>query len=320
MSLIVTELVLLGSRTRYGKRINQWSLRVFGAEVARLARRDLAKEAVEIASRAAARDFKESVKLVEAFVVMQAKDMFKTLAKSYPRLFKYLDEGALADMVRMVIGRGEKSFESLRGILVEALGRKLPSTESLRSSLDAIRKQANKALKEKWGPVRIVTGVRDGNSRELGDLMMICENPDGRVWVMAIIESKSFSNVADLSTHGEKKVGQHLWDWTRAKTSGLQIEGKYYAAKKIELHPVPNAAWGGPAVVSEKTAAQRAKEMAGSYYTEFIGFAPQEMSKDKLLNVAVQGIQLEYWPWPFDIPEFNAFQKELTRMVDQALR
>jgi hypothetical protein len=320
MSFIVSEIVLLASRTRYGKRINVWSLRVFGAEVVRLSRRDLTKEALEIASRAAARDLKESAKLIHAFVVMEAKGMFETLAKQYPRLFKYLDKGALADMVRMVMERGEKSFESLRGILVEALARKLPSTEALRSSLDSIRKQANKVLKEKWGPVRIVSAVRDGNSRELGDLLMICEDPDGRVWVMAIIESKSFSNVADLSTHGEKKVGQHLWDWTRAKTSGLQIEGKFYPPKKIEMGPVPNAAWGGPAVVSEKTAAQRAKEMAGGHYTEFIGFAPQELSNDKLLNMAVQGVQLEFWPWPFDIAEFNAFQKELTRTVERALR
>lgn len=316
---IVVELVLLASRTRYGRRVNQWSLRVFGKEVARLSRRDLSAEAAMLARRAALRDMKESVQLIQAFVVMEAKGMFEALADSFPRLFTHLDKGALADMVRMVMQRGEKSFESLRGILVEALARKLPATESLRAAMETVRKQANKAFKEKWGPVRIVSGVRDRRGKEFGDLLVLCEHPDGRVWIMAVIESKSFSNVADLSTHGDKKVGQHLWDFVRAKTSGLHIEGRSFAPEKIMMEPVPHAAWGGPAFVTEKSAAQRLKEMSGGYYTQFIGFAPQELSSSKMLNLAEQAIQLEYWPWPFDVSEFNRFQKELTRLVERAL-
>lgn len=316
---IAVELVLRASRTRYGRRVNEWSLRVFGKEIARLSRRDLSREAALLARRAALRDMKESVQLIQAFVVMEAQGMFDVLTRGFPNLFRHLDKGALADMVRMVMQRGEKSFESLRGILVEALARKLPATESLRSAMDLVRKQANTAFKEKWGPVRIVSSVRDRRGKELGDLLVLCEHPDGRVWIMAVIESKSFSNVADLATQGDKKVGQHLWDYVRAKTSGLHIEGRSYAPEKIMMEPVPHAAWGGPAFVTEKSAAQRVKEMAGGYYTQFIGFAPQELSSGKMLNLAEQAIQLEYWPWPFDLNEFNQFQKELTRMVKRAV-
>jgi len=319
MSLIVHELILIARRTRFGKRVNQWSLRVFGKEIAKFAGRDLTLEAEKIAARALQRDLVESTKLIEAFVIMEAGGIFDSLARSYPALFRYLDRGSLAEMVRNVIKRGDKSFESLRGVLVEALARKIPSVDALHSALDTIRRSANKAFKEKWGPVRLVSGVRDGSGKELGDLMMICEDDKGRVWVMAIIESKSFSNVSELAVQENKKVGQHLWDWTRAKTRGISIEGKHYPANKVEIHPVPAAAWGGRAYVPEKTAAQRVKEMTG-HYTEFIGFAPQEMSTDKLGMLAVNGVQLEYWPWPFSVSDFNAFQKDLIKAVDKVLR
>lgn len=320
MSFVIHELVLLATKTRYGKRINKWSLRIFGEEVLRFSQRDLSKEAARIAQRAAQRDLAESVRLVEAFVIMEAKNIFESLTGKYPMLKLYhLDRGSMAEMIRKVMDRKGRSLESLRGILVEALARNMPETSELLNAMEFVRKQANKMLKKKWGPARLVSGVRDGTERELGDLLVVSENADGRVWIMAIIESKSFSNVTDLSTHGNRKVGQHLWDWRRAKTRGVSFEGRYYKAQDVVIEPVPVAAWGGHANVLKKQAADRVREMSG-YYTEFIGFAPQEMSVEKLSNLADQGIQLECWPWPFDKNEFDRFQKDLTAAVDKALR
>jgi len=321
VNFVVHELVLLATKTKYGRRVNKWSMRVFGEEVARFSQRDLSMEAARIAQRAAQRDFAESVRLVEAFVIMEAKDIFESLAGKYPMLRTYhLDRGSMAEMIRKVMDRKGRSLESLRGLLVEALGRNIPETGELLDAMEFVRKRANKALKKKWSPARLVSGVRDGTERELGDLLVVSENADGRVWIMAIIESKSFSNVTDLSTHGDRKVGQHLWDWRRAKTRGVSFEGRHYKAQDVVIEPVPAAAWGGGAYVpKKKSAADRVREMSG-YYTEFIGFAPQEMSVEKLGNLADQGIQLEYWPWPFDKNEFDRFQKDLTAAVDKALR
>jgi hypothetical protein len=232
----------------------------------------------------------------------------------YPRLLVGMDKATFAEMVALAVERGRMSPQSLRGLLVEKLCRTLPDTRELLGAMDAVQKAANKGLAKgaRWGRPRFAYSIVDKAGKQLADLSIICEGPNGRVWIMAVIESKSASNVDDLVKLHGKNVGQHLWNYTRAKSGGVVIDGEFIKPSKLEFTPVPVGKWGERAgAVAKKDAAARVKEMSGGLYTQFIGFVPQELSPYRALQLAEDGIQVELWRWPFDLDEFDRFQKEL---------
>lgn len=321
---IVIELIRLARGTRLAAEVERFSLRVFGKEVARYTIKDAERagirELAEAGDRAALQHLQDLMKAIAAGSLEESLKAYDRLAVRFPSILSGVERTTFADLVTEVLKSGDRSFESLRGLLVEKLFRDLPEAVELVKSMDKIRLVANRGLKG-WGPARIVIGVRDRLGRELGDLMVVSEHTDGRVWVMALVESKSLSNTRDLVEHGERAVGQHLWDYTRANATGLMIEGVYYKPSQVVLKPVPPARWtGAGAVVGLKSAAERTQELAGGLFTQFIGYAPREMTKGEIRTVAAQGIQLEVWTWPFDIPEFNRFQEELTKLTKAAVK
>lgn len=241
-----------------------------------------------------------------------------TLAVSYPKILGGVDKGTFAEMVAQTLGRGKMSSEALRGLLVERICRALPETRDLLHAMDKVMLAANKgtAKGKGWKNLRFAYSMVDGHGKQLGDLTIVCEHPDGRVWIMAIIESKSVSNTGDLAKLGDLPVGQHLWDFTRAKGSGVVIDGRMFKPSKVETRPVPTGSWGEKAgAVATKSTDQRVKEMAAGRFTQFIGFVPREMMPYEALRVAADGFQLELWKWPFDISDFDNFQKELVKVL-----
>jgi hypothetical protein len=187
----------------------------------------------------------------------------------------------------------------------------LPELDQLMVAMRKVRQATNQRLGERWGPPRFASNVLDGNARQLGDLLIVSVHPDGRVWVLAVLESKSVSNIEDLARLGNRPVGQHLWDYLRGRSTGLTIDGRYFKPAQVQLAPVPVTQWSGPAVVGTKPEATRLAEMTGAY-TQFIGFVPRELTNGQVRNIAAQGIQVEIWRWPFDLADWDRLQRALT--------
>ncbi|MEU7827237.1 hypothetical protein [Catellatospora sp. NPDC049133] len=312
----VVALIRLGHGTKFARGVKRLSLQIFGKEVVRYEIR-AAPKALAAASM---RDLERMVKLITGAVVAEALKLYDRFLSRFPTILTGVERATFADIVAQAMGRGEMSPQSLRGLIVERLARSLPELEDMMSALDKVRARASAKLSKKWGKVQLVGGVTDGQGKQLGDLLAISVHPDGRVWVLAVFESKSISNLDDLTRLKDLPVGQHLWDYVRAKGHGLMIDGRHFKPEKVVLEPVPvRARTGGTAVVGPKDAAQRLAEMDG-YYTQFIGFAPKEMSNNQALRIAAQGIQLELWRWPFDLTEYGKFQQALIDALDARLK
>lgn len=312
----VVALIRLGHGTKFARKVKWLSLQVFGKEVARYEIR----AAPRALAAAGMRDLERLVKVITGAVVSEALKLYDRFLSRFPTILTGVERATFADIVAQAMGRGEMSPQSLRGLIVERLARSMPELEDMVKALDRVRLRASEKLAKKWGKVQLVGGVADGQGKQLGDLLVVSVHPDGRVWVLAVFESKSISNVDDLTRLKDLPVGQHLWDYVRAKGHGLIIDGRHFAAEKVVLEPVPfRARTGTTAVVGQKNAADRLAEMNG-YYTQFIGFAPKEMSNSQALRIAAQGIQLELWRWPFDLNEYDKFQKALIDALDTKLK
>ncbi|GAB4055861.1 hypothetical protein [Catellatospora paridis] len=313
----VVALVRLGHGTKFARRVKRLSLQIFGKEVVRYEIR-AAPRAIAAAGR---RDLERLVKLITGAVVSAALKLYDRFYSEYSKtILKNMDRVTFADIVAQAMNRGEMSTQSLRGLIVERLARFRPELTDMMAALDRVRLRASEKLVKKWGDVQLVGGVVDGRGKQLGDLLAVSVHPDGRVWVLAVFESKSISNVDDLTRLKDLPVGQHLWDYVRAKAHGVTIEGRHFKPEKVVLEPVPiSARTGTTAVVGPKTADQRLAELNG-YYTQFIGFVPKEMSNNQARRISAQGIQLELWRWPFDLKEYDQFQEALIKALDAKLK
>ncbi|GAA2359676.1 hypothetical protein Cme02nite_36320 [Catellatospora methionotrophica] len=312
----VVALIRLGHGTKFAKKAKWLSLQIFGKEVARYEIR----AAPKAIAAAALRDFERAALLIEGAVVAEALKLYERFLSRFPSILTGVEKADFADIVSLAMNRGEMSSQSLRGLIVERLARSMPDLDDLKKAMDKVRLRASEGMAKKWGKVQLVSAVVDGQGKQLGDLMLISVHPDGRVWVMAVFESKSISNIDDLTRLKDLPVGQHLWDYVRAKAHGLTIDGRHFAPDKMLLEPVPvGARTGGSAVVGTKDATQRLSEMKG-YFTQFIGFAPKEMSTNQAMRISKQGIQLELWRWPFDLNEYDKFQQALIDRLKAKLK
>ena len=307
------ELVRLIAGTDLGKRIEVWMLRVFGKDVIKVSSREVERLGVELSM-----SMQQAVKLVIAGVLNEALRIHPTLLARHPKVLGKVDAAVFAELIQVAMARGNRSFEALRGLLVERLLRTLPEFDELMKTLDLALAAANKRARG-WGPATVVSGVVDGEGKEIGDLLVISTHKDGRVWIMSVLESKSISNTKDLVNLADRAVGQHLWDFARARSRGVSIDGKFVKPSKVVMEPVPVVQRTGGAVIDAKATAERARQMTRGLYTEFVGFAPREMTNGELRRIAAQGIQLEIWRWPFTIDEFSMFQRDLVDLLGKAL-
>lgn len=304
------ELVKTIAGTGLSRRIDHFVVKVFGKKVVSVTSRDVVKQVAKALERAD----QESVRLFEALMLAEASQAIPKLRALFPEIMKGVDEQAFAELVQIVSKRGRRSSEAVRGLIVERLLRAMPEFEGLLDSMDLIVAAANKRGKG-WGPARLAHGVVDGHGKEVGDLLIVSQHKDGRLWVLAVVESKSFSNASHLGHLKDLDVGQHLWDWARAKSRGLFVDGTHYKRSKLEFTPVPTSDKVEAGVVGAKTVAKRVDDASKGLYTQFIGFVPKKLGKADVLRVADQGIQIEVWEWQFDLDLLDKFQKKAADVI-----
>lgn len=307
---ISVELVKILAGTGLAKRLDTFVVRVFGKDVVRVTSRDVVKQATKALERA---DL-EAVRIFEALMLAEASQAIPKLRGLFPEIVKGVDEQAFAELVQIVAKRGKRSSEAIRGLVVERLFRAMPEFTGLLDSMDRIVVAANKRGKG-WGPARIATGMVDGHIKEVGDLLIVSQHKDGRLWVLALVESKSFSNANHLGQLKDLPVGQHLWAWARAKSRGILVDGAFYKPSKLEFKPVPTSDKVVAGVVGAKTVAKRVDDAGKGLYTQFIGFVPKEVSNVDVLRVAEQGIQIEVWGWQFDLNLLYRFQEKAADVI-----
>jgi hypothetical protein len=138
-----------------------------------------------------------------------------------------------------------------------------------------------------WGQPEVVSGVRTPNCKELADWMIVSQHPDGRIWIMAIIESKSISNTKDLMEHQGANFGQHLWDIYRALGEGMDVE-------RTTADQVVTTPYRPPKVVGGVPPA------ASGFNTRFIAVKPRDFTTGEVNSLGIQRIHIEEWPWPVD--------------------
>lgn len=287
---VIWEIVGRLSRTRLGRTEREYLLVRFGKVIR--SRWSLVREVIEKeSSRLAAKAL-----LVAGELVKEARRLYPRFAVRYDFVAR-LTEQEWAETVATVMAKGERvNLRGLRGVVVERLVPKMKEMEKLYADMVKLAKA------RKWRPPALVTGVRTLDGKELADLMIIAEHEDGRVWLMAIVESKSISNTADLIAHGEQPVGQHLWDLFRARSEGVRIE-------KFEHGGLTQTSYPPDKIVA---AVAPPKPAGNELATRLIGIAPREFTSGELNRLAVQGVTIERWPWPVD-------DERLLKMLEELL-
>lgn len=277
------------TRTRMGRVEREYLMRAYG----RVIRRRW-KLVIKIAEE-------ESEKLTAKLILAagalakRAAELYPRFAKKYPFVAK-LTQQEWAEAVARLINRGEKEhLKAIRGVIVE---RFVPSMKEMTKLYDDMVKLAKA---NGWGEPALVSGVRTPNGKELADWMIVAEHKDGRVWIMALIESKSISNTSDLVFHGEKPVGQHMWDIFRAKSDGIKIERFEKGALKAKTYGQGKVVVGMPGSNVKET-------------TRLIGVTPRDFTPGEIKKLVAKGLPLpERWAWPVD--EQQLF-KMLSELVD----
>jgi len=287
--------------------VRRFTIRIAGKKFGQITVRALS----EAAAKAALHDTERVIGLASVIIVSDAYRIYQVFVLRYPTVLKGIEKPTFAEMVKEAMTRGKRSYEALRGLIVEKMGWDLTETKDMHAAMEKVTKALAKRFGTKWSAPRLVANVTDGEGKQLGDLLLISTAPDGRVWIMAVIESKSLSNTVELSKMEGKELGQHMWDWVRAKTRGVIIDGKVYKPGKVLCEPVPAASRASTdAVVSVKSAATRQAEMTG-YYTQFIAFVPKDLTAGQIRNISRQGIQIETWLRPFDLDDYAKFHRAL---------
>lgn len=230
----------------------------------------------------------------------------KYLAK-YPFLSRFPPE-RFAETVAEVMPLNQRSLRVLMGLIIE---RYIPEMAQMRRLLRESRTLATKAGKQ-WSEPVLVSGCRtlekkgkELEVKELGDWLIVSRHEDGRVWVMAIIESKSLHSVDGLipgAGEGQVGAGQHLWDIARFRSEGFRyaetvgstlVEYRVPSAKVVVEHMPPVA-----------------QRKPGGYYTRLVAVAPRPLKASELKRLGAAGVDLEHWDWPIE-------PRELLPMVDQ---
>jgi hypothetical protein len=293
---LVWDIVRRGTRTRAGRAEREYLLTKLGKVIRRrwVRIRTVAARSVE--------KLAGDTLLVAGALARRAADLQAKLGKKYAFVLA-LSPQEWAETVGTVINRGEsQALRDVRGKVVERL---LPGMKVFSDLYDDMVKLAKQH--KGWKPPAIVSGVRTLDGREVADWMIVSEHPDGRVWIMAIIESKSISNTLDLVEQGEKPFGQHLWGLTRARTLGMTIEKVEKGALTLTKYQ------------PEKIVGEVASKTAGSkaLTTQFIGVAPRGFTTGELNKLAKQGIGITWWPWPTPPGQL---EKMMIDLIDELAR
>jgi hypothetical protein len=270
---------------------------VLGREVKayfiRIGKRRLALRFTRLAEHDFTLAVRRGVLDVVAAMIKRARDLYPTFVAKYSFLVGF-EEDVWAETVAATIAEGDTELRSLRGKIVE---RFIPGMKEMRELYARLGKLAES---KGWKILEPISGARTPDGNEIADWMIVAEHKDGRIWVMALIESKSISNTRDLVSHKGRGVGQHLWDWIRLKTEGLVLtkeggEAVKYLPEKIEGAPVP---LGAPPPSHGLT-------------TDLIGVTPRDFTKGELKKLAGLGVDIKRWPWPVDQDEFAKMLQEL---------
>jgi hypothetical protein len=283
---IAWEIVERLTRTRFGKTERQYLFKRFGKVIRRSWR--VVREVSE----------QEAAKLAAATILMAGKlaeraaQLYPKFAKRYP-FVAALTEQEWAEAVARLINRGEKeNIKGIRGVIVE---RFIPTMKQMTKLYDEM---VVLAKKNGFDVPALISGARTLDGKELADWMIISQHPDGRVWIMAIVESKSISNTVDLVFHGDKPVGQHLWDIWRAKSIGFKFE---------KVHK------GGITTTNVKPGRIVAGRPGSNEPTRLIAVAPRDFTPAEIKKLTVKGLPLpEHWDWPVD-------QHDLLKMLNELM-
>ncbi|GLR83773.1 hypothetical protein [Bradyrhizobium iriomotense] len=213
----------------------------------------------------------------------RAGELYVKFIKKYPFIGK-LSRQEWNEAIARLINRGNKEdVKAIRGVIVERFVQGMDEFAKLYDEMAVL------AAKTKgWQKPEIVSGVRTPNGRELADWMIVSQHPDGRIWIMAIVESKSISNTKDLVEHKGADFGQHLWDIYRALGEGMDVERTTSGQVTKTRYLPPNVVGGVPSATSS------------GFGTRFIAVKPRDFTTGELNRLGVQGIRIEQWPWPVD--------------------
>lgn len=220
--------------------------------------------------------------------------------------FNWLDkfsEQAFAEVYATVLNRGHHVDVVVRGLVVERFIPDMLEMETLLKQMTKLAKESGK----KWGAPKLMSGLRTPNGRQIADWVVCSVNQDGRVWIMALVESKSISNMENLIGQEGRGVGQFLWDHLRAKGEGLIIDAvdaqgnvsvRSFAAADVLLEPVMRGVGKTP-----------------RFPTRFIGVIPEKFSKRAALNKNSAGLLIDEWTWPVSQAEVL----KLIRKIEDSL-
>ena len=236
------------------------------------------------------------VLLVEGAVAAHVLRLRSSLLGRFPWLAKF-SEQSFAEICGTVLNRGKSVDVVIRGLSVERL---IPDMKEMEILLG----QMGKAIKGKgpgWGKPQLLSGLITPNGRQIADWVVASIHEDGRIWVMAIGESKSISNMEDLLDKNGRGAGQFLWVYLRAKGEGLVIDvvdgqgnvtKRAFDAKNVLLEPIRQGASKAPA-----------------FPTRMIAIVPEKFSQRALLNKASRDLAFEEWAWPVS-------QGDLLRLIE----
>lgn len=225
------------------------------------------------------------VLVVAAEIARASAFLRKKLLDRFVWLDKFSDQ-SFAEVCATVINRGRQSEFAVRGLLVERFIPDMAEMEALLLDL----KKAVKLAEKDWGAPTLKSGLRTKNGRQIADWVVCSVHKDGRIWVMALVESKSISNMEELIEKEGRGAGQFMWDYLRAKGEGLVIDvvdaqgnvtPQVFDASKVVLEPMVSGAAKTP-----------------KYPTRFIGVIPEKFTARQRLNAASAGLKIEEWKWP----------------------
>lgn len=291
---IAWEFVARLTRTRLGRVEREYLLRSYGKVIRRQW-----KVVVAVAEGATAR-IPANVLLVADALIKRAADLYPAFAKKYDFVAKFTQQ-EWTEAVARLITRGEKeNIRGIRGVIVE---RFIPTMKQMTALYDDMVKLAKA---NGWGEPALISGVRTLNGKELADWMIIAERADGSVWIMAIVESKSISNTADLVVHGKKPVGQFLWDIWRAKKDGMRIESVVKGGVNTRLIDPKKIVAGVP------PPGQHLPDT-----TRLIGVTPRDFTTGELNKLAGMRVRPERWPWPVDEHKLLNMLEEMIEVLSK---
>lgn len=271
-----------------GRRIKAVALRKGGAALRRVwastINRALARKALD----------GRLLMLVLGDIAGRAKKLWPRFSRRYSFLSRF-SEQTFAEAVAEVLKFDRRSYQAIRGYIVE---RFIPDMKQMGGLMKELKALALKA-DPKWSAPKLVSGAQTPDGRQIADWLIVSAHPDGRVWIMSVVESKSISNTEDLAAHRGRLFGQHLNDVIRAQEKGIVLEwAEDGVVMSLEVSP-KKIVFEAPPVNGP---------VKGKLYTRFIGVTPRKFKPSELKKLAAQGVSIERWDWPVD-------EDDLLRMI-----